>query len=177
MTAGGWLAEFDSAEALAEAIRAARREGYDRLDAYTPSPQPEVSAALGEKKSRLPLACLLGGLGGGIGGYCLQWWTMASNYPFRVSGRPYQDVPAFIPVTFEMTILGAALATFFALFWSNGLPRPYHPVFDAPAFDRASIDRFFLAVPADDPAFSESGTAEFLDRHGATSRYPLRRAP
>src|SRR5205823_14656862 len=126
------------------AVRAAHREGYRRMDAYTPFPVEELSHALGFRHTRLPFLILIGGICGCVGGYLLQYWVSAVAYPMNIGGRPLNSWPMFIPVTFEVTILLAALTTVLGMLALNGLPAPYHPLFHVPRFAMASRDRFFL---------------------------------
>ena len=118
---------------------------------------------MGFTRNRVPLVALLGGLAGGVGVYFLQWYTAVVDYPIDVGGRPLHSWPAFIPATFELTILGAALAAFFGLLVLSGLPQLHHPMFDAQAFDLASTDRFFVGVRASDPAFDREAARRFLE--------------
>ncbi|MBI2186792.1 MAG: DUF3341 domain-containing protein [Acidobacteria bacterium] len=159
----GLLAEFSTPGALLHAAERARLEGYRHVDAYSPYPMEELGEALGLRRSRVPLITLIGGFLGGIGGYTLEYWSQAIAYPMNVGGRPYHSWPYFIPVTFETTVLGAALACFVGMWALNRLPQPYHPVFNVSAFDRASCDRFFLCIEARDPKFERYATAKFLE--------------
>jgi len=165
------MAEYDSAEALVHAARAAHDAGYRRAEAYAPYAVEGLAEALGFERSRLPAIVLAAGLAGGLGGYFLQWYAAVRSYPENIGGRPLNSWPMFVPVTFELTILFAAVAAFVAALLANGLPRLAHPVFDAPDFDLASRNRFFLCLRTDDPAFDEAGAAALLD---ATA--PIRRA-
>ena len=158
----GLMAEFETPTALVAAANAARLEGYRRMDAYSPIPIEELHEALGFHHTKLPLIVLIGGILGGLGGYGLEYWSQAIEYPMNIAGRPFHSWPAFIPVTFETTILGAALFAVFGMIALNGLPMPYHPVFNVPRFSRASQDGFFLAIEASDPKFDRGRTAEFL---------------
>lgn len=142
----GLMAEFDAPEKLLDAARAARAAGYGALEAYSPFKIEGLAETLGFTRSAVPLATLLGGLAGGTGGYALQWYAAAIDLPLNVGGRPLHSWPMFIPATFELTILCAALAAVGAMLWGNGLPRLSHPVFDTPDFDLASRNRFFLCV-------------------------------
>ncbi len=159
----GLMAEFDSPSALVEAAEKTRLAGYRNMDAYSPIPIEELNDALGLRRTRLPVLVFLGGLLGGLGGYSLQVWTQTMAYPMNVGGRPYHSWPQFIPVTFETTVLGAALTAFIGMWALNKLPRPYHPVFNVPEFARASTDRFFLCIEATDPRFESAGTRRFLE--------------
>jgi len=160
----GLLAEFHDPNELIVAIRRAREDGYTRLDAYTPFPIEEVSEALGLHHSRLPLLVLLGGITGACAGLALQYWTSAIDYPINVGGRPFFSVPAFIPIIFECTVLFAAFAAVIGMLGLNGLPMPYHPLFNAPRFALASRDRFFMCIEATDPKFDRDMTRRFLER-------------
>jgi hypothetical protein len=160
----GLLAEFDDLSELVKAVRGTREAGYRRFDAFTPFPVEEVAEAMGLRHNRLPLIVLLGGLAGGLGGYLLQYWTSVVDYPINVGGRPFHSWPAFVPNTFETTVLGAALAAVLGLLALSGLPMPYHPVFNVPRFALSSRDRFFLCIEAADPRFDRDGTRRFLER-------------
>lgn len=160
----GLMAEFTNTEDLIRAAEATRLAGYKEFDAYTPHPVEGLTDAMGPKKVWLPLLVLLGGLAGGIGGFCLQYWISVIEYPLNVGGRPYNSWPAFIPVTFEMTILGAALTAVIGMILMNGLPMPYHPVFNVAAFELASTDHFFLCIEAKDKKFDLSATREFMNQ-------------
>src|SRR5688572_21163015 len=162
-TVYGLMAEFDNPSSLVEAAEKARLAGYRRMDAYSPIPIEELSEALGLRRTRLPILVFLGGLAGGSGGYLLQYWSQAIEYPMIVGGRPFHSWPHFIPVTFETTVLGAALTAFFGMWALNKLPQPYHPVFNVAAFTRASTDRFFLVIETGDPRFDRTSTWNFLE--------------
>ena len=159
----GLMAEFEEPTALVAATSLARREGYRCMDAYSPYPIEELHEALGGHHTRLPLIVLIGGLCGCLGGYSLEYWVSAMAYPINVGGRPLHSWPAFIPVTFECTILVAALSAVFGMLALNGLPMPYHPVFNVPRFALASRNRFFLCIEAKDPKFDLEGTRRFLE--------------
>jgi len=156
------MAEFGDAESL---LAAARRcaATYRDLDAYAPFAVDGLAEAAGLRKDRASLFTLLGGVAGGAGIYFLQWYTAVVDYPINSGGRPLHSWPAFIPATFELTILAAALATFAALLVLNGLPRLNHPVFEAKDFDLASRNRFFLAIRATDPRFDVERTRADLE--------------
>ena len=160
------MAEFDDPTTLVAATHRAHQEGYRHMDAYSPFPIEELHDALGSRHTRLPLIVLIGGLLGGIGGYALQYWVSAIAYPVNVGGRPFHSWPAFVPVTFECTILMAALSAVFGMIVLNGLPMPYHPVFNVPRFALASRNRFFLCIEARDSKFDLEGTRRFLDTLG-----------
>ncbi len=163
----GMLAEFETPQALVDAAEQARREGYRRMDAYTPFPIEELHEALEFEDKRLPLIVLIGGIVGCVGGFALQYWISAIAYPIDVGGRPLNSWPAFIPVTFECTILAAALAAVLGMLALDGLPMPFHPVFNVPRFALASRDRFFLCIEARDRKFDLDGTKTFLSSLGA----------
>ena len=158
----GLMAEFEEHDDLLAATRRAYAEGYRRMDAYSPFPVEGLAEALGHEYSLVPLITLTGGIIGGLGGYFMEWISMARLYPLNVGGRPMNSWPNFIPVTFELTVLIASLSAFVAVLVLNRLPQPHHPVFSVPEFERASIDRFFLCIEADDPKFSLEETRKFL---------------
>jgi hypothetical protein len=159
----GVMAEFDDPHALLAATERAYEAGYRRMDAYSPYPIEELHHALHAPATRLPLIVLLGGLCGGGGGLLLQYWVSAIAYPINVGGRPYFSWPAFVPVTFECTILGAVLSAVLGMLALNKLPMPYHPVFNVPRFALASRSRFFLCIEATDPKFQLEATRKFLE--------------
>ena len=158
----GVMAEFDNPEMLRDGAERAHAAGYRRMDAYSPFPVEGLAEVIGFKRTHLPLIVLIGGILGGIGGFYLQYWSSVIDYPLIVGGKPYNSWPAFIPVTFETTILGAALAAVLGMLGLNGLPMPYHPVFNVERFALASRDRFFLCIEAADPKFDLDNTVEFL---------------
>jgi hypothetical protein len=159
----GLMAEFEDPTSLVAATHNAYREGYRSMDAYSPYPIEELHEALGSHHTRLPLIVLIGGLTGCIGGYLLQYWVSAIAYPINVGGKPIHSWPAFIPVTFECTILVAALSCVLGMLALNGLPQPYHPVFNVARFALASRNRFFLCIESKDPKFDIEGTRRFLE--------------
>jgi hypothetical protein len=163
----GVMGEFDDEQALVTAASRAYREGYRHMDAYTPFPVHGLAEALGFHRNRLPLIVLMGGICGCIGGFLLQYWTSVIDYPINVGGRPFNSWPSFIPVTFETTILVAALSAVLGMLALNGLPMPYHPVFNVERFALASQDRFFLCIEATDPRFDRKATEDFLETLGA----------
>ena len=160
----GLLAEFGDPNELVAAARRAQEAGYQHMDAYTPFPIEELAEALGIHRTRLPFLVLIGGIAGAVGGIALQYWTSVIDYPINVGGRPFFSWPAFIPVTFETTVLLAALTAVLGLLALNGLPMPYHPTFNVPRFALASRDRFFLCIEATDTLFDRDGTRRFLER-------------
>jgi Protein of unknown function (DUF3341) len=159
----GLLAEFDGPTELVLAAHRAHEAGYRKMDGYTPFPVEGLSEAIGFAKDRVPLVVLVGGILGGLGGYLMQYWISAVSYPLNVGGKPLHSWPAFIVVTFEMTILFAGLAGVFGMLALNGLPMPYHPVFNVPRFAFATRDRFFLCIEASDPQFDRLETRRFLE--------------
>jgi hypothetical protein len=158
----GLLAEFDDPDKLVAAARRVREAGYRRVDAYSPYPIEELADALGFQETWIPLIVLIGGVAGAVGGYLLQYYASVVDYPLNVGGRPLHSWPAFVPVTFETAILGAALAAVLGMLALNGLPRPHHPIFNVPRFARATQDAFFLIVEASDPKFDYEATRNFL---------------
>jgi len=160
------MAEFDDPNDLVAAAYRAHYEGYRRMDAYSPFPIEELHDALGEHHSTLPLIVLIGGIVGCIGGYLLQYWAASMAYPLNIGGKPLNAWPMFIPVTFECTILGAALSAVLGMLALNGLPMPYHPVFNIPRFALATRNKFFLCIEARDPQFDLEKTRGFLETLG-----------
>jgi len=158
----GLMAEFDNPTELMKAARATYAAGYRNIDAYTPYPIEELADVIGFKKTRVPLVCLLGGILGGLSGYLLQYWINNISYPLNIGGRPSHSWPAFIIVTFEMTILFGGLSAVIGMLGLNGLPAPYHPVFNNPRFSAVSRDRFFLCIEAADPQFDPERARQFL---------------
>lgn len=142
------LFEFPRPEALAHAARELRQSGYEPRDAYTPYSTEEVRQALPERGSPVPLLVLAGGLLGAAAAYFLQWYLVAYLYPLDAGGRTPHLPLAFVPITFEMGVLGASFAAFFGTLWAGRLARPWHPVFEAEGIESASVDKFWLAVPA-----------------------------
>ena len=165
-TVYGVMAEFDEPNALVAATHRAYLEGYRCMDAYSPYPIEELHEALGSHHTRLPLIVLIGGICGCVGGYALQYWVSATAYPLNIGGKPLDSWPAFIPVTFECTILVAALSAVFGMLALNGLPMPYHPVFNVSRFALASRNRFFLCIEAADTKFGLEETRRFLETLG-----------
>jgi hypothetical protein len=162
----GLLAEFDNPDALVAAARRAHVAGYRQMDAYTPFPIEELHEAMEIHHTKVPLLVLLGGFTGGLTGYAMQYWIAVVAYPLNIGGRPLHSWPSFIPVTFEMTVLFAAITAVFGMLALNKLPMPYHPVFNAPRFALATRDRFFLCIEACDPKFDLAATRRFLESFG-----------
>ena len=159
----GMMAEFASAQSLVDAARKTHAAGYRKIDAYSPFPVEELAEAIGFHKNYVPLVTLIGAITGGLTGYLMQYWIAAIAYPVNVGGRPYHSWPAFIIVTFEMTILFGAISAVFGMLALNGLPMPYHPVFNVPRFAFATKDRFFLIIFATDPKYDARGARQFLE--------------
>jgi hypothetical protein len=157
------VAEFDSADTLLAAAEQARLTGYRKMDAYTPFPVHGLSEAIGFKDVKVPFSVFIGGLCGVTFGFSLLWYTATVDYPLDVGGKPFNSLPSFVPISFECTVLFSALTAVFGMLAYNRLPKPYHPIFNTPGFERASQDRFFLAIEAADPNYDSSKTREFLD--------------
>ena len=162
----GLMAEFETPTELVAAANRTREAGYRDMDAYSPIPIEELHHAIGFPHTRLPLLVLIGGLLGATAGFTLEWWVSAVAYPLNVGGKPFVSWPMFIPVTFECGILGASLTAVFGMFALNGLPQPYHPVFNVPRFAMASRNRFFLCIEATDAKFDLTSTRAFLETLG-----------
>lgn len=162
----GILAEFANAEALRAAARHVRAHGYTRAEAYSPFPIDQLEEVLGIERNWVAPLTLLGGILGGAGGYFLQWYSAVVDYPVNIGGRPLHSWPAFIPATFELTILGAALAAVIAMLLQNGLPRLHHPLFEIDEFELASRNRFFLCLPCRDPVFAPGPARALLEERG-----------
>jgi hypothetical protein len=163
ITIYGLLAEFEKPAELLAATRAAHEAGYRKMDAYSPYPIEGLAEAIGFHRTRLPLLILIGGVVGCVSGFGFQYWCAAVNYPENIGGRPLNSWPLFIPITFELTVLCAAIAAVVGLFALNRLPMPYHPVFNVPRFALATRDRFFLCIEATDPKFDPTDTKKFLN--------------
>lgn len=159
----GLAAEYDTPERVLAAAKAAHKAGYRRMDAYTPYPVEGLETMLGQPPSRLGFIVLAAGIGAVIAGFFLQWFASVEFYPINIGGRPLNSWPNFIVITFEITVLLSALTAVVVMFVRNGLPAPYHSIFNAPGFERASRDRFFLCIEAADPTFDAADTRAFLE--------------
>jgi hypothetical protein len=165
----GVMAEFDTPVALVEAAKRTYQAGYRKIDTYTPFPVEGLAEEIGFHRDEVPLVVLIGGIVGGLTGYLMQYWMSVVAYPLNIGGKPYHSWPAFIVITFEMTILFAGISAVFGMLALNGLPMPYHPVFNVPRFTRASRDRFFLVVFSSDVKYDPAATRQFLESLGARS--------
>jgi len=159
----GILAEFDTAQHLVDAAKATYAAGYKKIDAYSPFPIEGLAEEIGFHFDEIPLTVLIGGIIGGCTGYLMQYWMSVIDYPIVIGGKPLHSWPSFIVITFEMTILFAGLSAVFGMLAFNGLPMPYHPVFNVPRFAMASKDRFFLIVFSSDKKYDAEGTRKFLE--------------
>jgi hypothetical protein len=158
----GLMAEFDSAQELVDAAHKAQAAGYKKIDAYSPFPIEGLAEAIGFHKDRVALVVLIGGIIGGLTAYGLQYWVAVITYPTNIGGRPYHSWPSFIVVTFELTILFAGLSAVIGMLALNGLPMPYHPVFNVAEFSKATENKFFLVVFSSDPNYDPADTRSFL---------------
>ena len=160
----GIVAEFAEPEELLRAAERATEAGYRRVEAYSPFPIEGLAEALRFRRTWVPLLTLVGGVLGGLAGYALQYWSSVWAYPLNIGGRPLHSWPMFVPVTFECTVLGASLFCVLGMLALNGLPRPYHPLFDVAGFERASTDRFFLLILSRDAKFQEDPVRQFMQQ-------------
>jgi hypothetical protein len=158
----GLMAEFETPQQVLEAARRAREAGYTAMDAYTPYTVEGLAAELGLPRTRVPSVVLIAALVGAAVGFFMQYYTMAVDYPLNVGGRPANSWPMFVPIAFEVMVLVAGFAALLGMLFLNGLPRPHHPVFNVPQFERASQDRFFLCIEASDAKFDLIETRRFL---------------
>src|SRR5712671_8189388 len=158
----GVMAQFDNPSALVAAARETYAAGYRRINGYSPFPIEELSEAIGFRRTILPVIVLIGGILGGLGGFFMQYWMEVIDYPLNVGGKPYNSWPAFIPITFESTVLLAAFAAVLGMLVLNKLPQPYHPVFNAPNFALATRDRFFLVVESNDPKYDHAAVVALM---------------
>ena len=163
----GMMAEFDTAAQLVVAARKVREAGYTKTDAFSPYPIHEIDGALGIKKSILPFMILAGGIAGLLGGLALVYYVHVLDYPIIVGGRAHFSLPAFIPPMFELTILFSAATAVLGMLFLNGLPSPYHPVFNVPRFALASREKFFLLIEAKDENYDYAATKSFVEGLGA----------
>ncbi len=169
----GLMAEFEDGGQLLRAAGEAHSAGYRKMEGYSPVPVEGLDEALGRKRSILARLVLIGGTIGCVGGFLLQYWVSKIAYPLNIGGKPYNSWPMFIPVTFEMTILFAALTAVIGMFALNGLPRLYHPVFNVERFQGASRDRYFLCIESNDGQFDHRTTKTFLENLGALGVYEV----
>lgn len=159
----GLLAEFDTPTELVDAAVQIRDAGYTKTDAFSPFPLHEIDEALGIRRSILPYLVFCGGIIGLLSGLGLQYFVHVIDYPLNVGGRPYFSLPSFIPPMFELTILLAAFTAVFGMLFLNGLPQPYHPVFNVPRFALATREKFFLLIETADPKFDYEQTRGFME--------------
>lgn len=169
----GVMAEFDSAQAIVDAARQTMTGGFSKVEAYTPIPVEELNDIIHKRRTHLSKFVLVGGLTGMGSGFLLQYWTSAVDYPLNIAGRPLASWPAFIIPSYELTILFAALTAAIGMLALNGLPQPYHPVFNVPRFSLASSDKFFLVIESSDPKFDRASTSRFLEGLGAKGVYDV----
>jgi hypothetical protein len=169
----GLVAEFDGAGSLLKATERAAREGFVKMEAYSPFPIDGLAEALGFRRTFVPLIVLLGGIAGGLGGFFMQWFSATIHYPVNAGGRPFNSWPSFVPVTFELTILLASVSALLGMLALNRLPMPYHPLFNVTRFNQASQDRFFLCIEATDPKFDAQTTRNFLESLEPTVVYEV----
>lgn len=162
------IAEFEGPQDLLHAAEQVRDNGFTRFDCHSPFPIHGMDEAMGEKRS--PLGWIVGimGLMGGGGALLLQWWTSAVDYPLVISGKPFFSLPAFIPVTFELTILLAAFGAVFGMFALNKMPQLFHPVFFSDRFTKVTDDGFFVSIEKEDPQFDPEKNRQFFESIGAT---------
>jgi hypothetical protein len=164
----GILAEFRTPEEMLAALGDLRARGLTRLDTFTPYPVEGVEEALALRRSSIPWWAFWIGLAGAVSAFAIQWWTNAVDYPIVVGGRPLNSIPAWIPITFETTVLCASLATFLVLCVKARLTALWHPVFEVPGFESAQVDRFWVMVGDGDERYEERVTVVALQRAGAS---------
>jgi hypothetical protein len=167
------MAEFDTVQALVDASKHAVSAGFTKLEAYSPFPIEELNDILHKRRTKLASFTLMGGLTGMATGFALQYWASAIEYPMNVGGRPYATWPAFVVPSYELTILFSSLTAAIGMFALNGLPQPYHPVFNVERFSMASSDTFFLVIESADPRFDHAATTRFLQEQGAKGVYDV----
>ncbi len=173
----GFVAEFITPEALVEAAVKLKRTGYTLFEAYSPFPLEGLPNGLSKRRPRSALYAFIFGFGGAGLAYLLMWWINVENYPYNVGGLPHHSAPAFVPITFETGILSAACAIFIGTMLKLGLPRLDHPLFEVAGFERATIDRFFLAIYSFDPIFDADRTPQDLRETSAFNVAPFGRLP
>lgn len=161
------VAEFSSEGVIIQAARKTREAGYRKTDCYTPYPVHGLAEAMDFRDNRVAWTIFIGGVIGFIAGASLEVYVSFFDYPINVGGRPYISWPAFIPVAYETTILLGSFAAVLGMLALNGLPKPYHPIFNTPNFERATTDKFFLSIEATDPKFDLAETKAFLEGLGA----------
>ena len=169
----GVMAEFDSVQAIVDASKHAVSAGYSVMEAYSPVPVEELNDIIHKKRTKLSRFVFAGGLAGMATGFTLQYWASVIEYPMNIGGRPYATWPAFVVPSYELTILFSSLAAAIGMFALNGLPQPYHPVFNVERFSMASSDKFFLVIESTDPRFDHAGTTRFLQGLGAKGVYDV----
>lgn len=169
----GVMAEFDSVQALVDASTQAVAAGYTVMEAYSPIPVEELNDIIHKKRTKLSRFVLVGGLSGMAAGFSLQYWASVIEYPMNIGGRPFATWPAFVVPSYELTILFSALTAAIGMFALNGLPQPYHPVFNVERFSMASSDKFFLVIETTDPRFNHGATTQFLTEQGAKGVYDV----
>ncbi len=167
------MAEYDSAQEIVDASTPAVAAGFTKLEAYSPFPVEELNDVIHKRRTNLSKLVLIGGLTGMAVGFGLQYWASVIEYPMNIGGRPYATWPAFIVPSYELTILFSALTAAIGMFALNGLPQPYHPVFNVERFSLASSDKFFLVIESADPRFEHALTRQFLEEHGAKGVYDV----
>ncbi|MGF1553268.1 MAG: DUF3341 domain-containing protein [Paracoccaceae bacterium] len=158
-----FLARFDGPEALDRAVERAIEEGYVAIEACSPVPLPRIETRLGHDERRVSRIALVAAIAAGAAMYAFMYWTSVHAYVFHVGGRPYHAAPPFVMVTVATMLLTGVVAAFVAIVRLNDFPKPYHPMFNAPDFARASDDGFFLAIGANDPRFDAEKTWAFLE--------------
>lgn len=159
----GLVAEFEEPDELLRAAERAHEAGYREMDAYTPMPIEGLAEAIGFRRTLIEQIVFVAGLLGATGGFMLCWWMTVVAYPHIVAGRPLNSWPAYVPITFESMVLVSCITAVIGMLMLNGLPHPYHPLFNVKEFERASRDRFFLCIETKDPKFNMDETRSFLE--------------